>query len=181
MPTLETIAKLVYELIARLRTHTHPGQAAHVHDYSSAWHGHSKLLMNWLDLLEITPPATPPANVIRIYNEDFKGFSFLNFIDDRGMVRKIVRDSVFVGKNDTLAIIPEDQPYMRREVRGMCPRSRWLRQINYPPCRRLASPSKILQSELLGASCRSAYWRTSTPMRLQKAMSFMFPRIPPAL
>jgi hypothetical protein len=51
-----------------------------------------------MDLLEITTPATPPANTLRLFVEDFKGFSFYSFIDSTGMVRKIVRDSVFVGQ-----------------------------------------------------------------------------------
>lgn len=58
-----------------------------------------------LDMVEDVVPATPSANNLRLFVEDFKGFSFFSFIDDTGMVRKIVRDSVFVGKNDTLSSI----------------------------------------------------------------------------
>ncbi|MFA5378501.1 MAG: hypothetical protein WC455_22295 [Dehalococcoidia bacterium] len=55
-------------------------------------------LSGYLDMVEIAAPATPAANTLRLYAEDFKGFTFFNFIDSTGMVRKIVRDSVFVGK-----------------------------------------------------------------------------------
>jgi hypothetical protein len=63
-------------------------------------------LGGFLDWREITPPATPAANNLRLYVEDFHGFSFYSFIDDTGMVRKIVRDSVFVAKNETGTSIP---------------------------------------------------------------------------
>ena len=61
---------------------------------------------NYIDINETTPPANPAANVLRIYVEDFKGFSFYSFRDSTGMVRKLVRDSVFVGKNVTGDTIP---------------------------------------------------------------------------
>jgi hypothetical protein len=54
---------------------------------------------NFIDIPEITTPASPDATKLRLFVEDFKGFSFFSFIDDTGMVRKIVRDSVFVAKN----------------------------------------------------------------------------------
>ncbi|MDP2999598.1 MAG: hypothetical protein Q8N47_19060, partial [Bryobacterales bacterium] len=56
-------------------------------------------LAKYLSLAEMTPPGTPGAGSVRLYLEDIKGFSFLSFIDDTGMVRKLVRDSVFVAKN----------------------------------------------------------------------------------
>ena len=59
-----------------------------------------------LDLEERTAPDVPTDDTLRIYNEDFKGFSFLNFIDSSGMNRKFVRDSVIVGYNDTGSSIP---------------------------------------------------------------------------
>jgi hypothetical protein len=54
-----------------------------------------------IDLPEITPPAAPAANSMRLYVEDLQGFSFLSFKDAGGVVRKIVRDSVFVGYNNS--------------------------------------------------------------------------------
>jgi hypothetical protein len=59
----------------------------------------------YLDLLEITVPGSPAANKLRLFVEDYKGFSFFSFKDSGGMVRKIVRDSVFVGKNVTASTI----------------------------------------------------------------------------
>lgn len=55
----------------------------------------------YMDMVEVAVPATPAANTLRLYVEDYKGFSFYSFKDATGMVRKIVRDSVFVGKNVT--------------------------------------------------------------------------------
>lgn len=63
-------------------------------------------LSGFLDLPEITPPSNPPADTLRLYVEDFKGFPFFSFRDTTGMVRKLVRDSVFVGKNVTGTAIP---------------------------------------------------------------------------
>jgi len=61
---------------------------------------------NYIDLPEIVPPANPPADTLRLYAEDFHGFTFFSFRDVTGMVRKLVRDSVFVGLNVTGAPIP---------------------------------------------------------------------------
>jgi hypothetical protein len=55
----------------------------------------------YLDLPEITEPDTPKTNKLRLYNEAIKGFSFFKFIDDTGMKRAIVRDSVIPVKNTT--------------------------------------------------------------------------------
>jgi len=66
-------------------------------------------LSGFLDLPEITPPANPDADTLRLYVEDFKGFPFFSFRDTTGMVRKLVRDSVFVGKNVTGTEIPANR------------------------------------------------------------------------
>jgi hypothetical protein len=58
----------------------------------------SMKLLGELDWFEETPPDIPAPNSLRLYVEDYKGFSFFSFIDDSGMRRKIVRDSVFVAK-----------------------------------------------------------------------------------
>lgn len=58
------------------------------------------------DIPEIAPPGTPATNHIRLYNEEISGFSFLSFKDDTGMVRKLARDSVFLGYNNTGSSIP---------------------------------------------------------------------------
>jgi len=52
-----------------------------------------------LDLPEISEPDTPVTNKLRLYVEAIKGFSFFKFIDDTGMKRAIVRDSVIPVKN----------------------------------------------------------------------------------
>ena len=44
---IETLTKLVYKVQDALRTHTHPEQAAHVHDYAPSVHSHT-LLVNYL-------------------------------------------------------------------------------------------------------------------------------------
>jgi hypothetical protein len=62
--------------------------------------------LNYIDLPEIIPPANPPADTLRLYVEDIHGFPFFSFRDSTGMVRKIVRDSVFIGLNVTGADIP---------------------------------------------------------------------------
>jgi hypothetical protein len=63
----------------------------------------------YIDLEETTEPDTPAANKMRLYVEAVNGFSFFSFKDDTGMVRKLVRDSVIVGYNDTVATIPENR------------------------------------------------------------------------
>jgi hypothetical protein len=60
----------------------------------------------YIDIPTIAIPATPSAGFMRLYVEDFKGFPFFSFSDNTGMVRKIVRDSVFVGKNITGTTLP---------------------------------------------------------------------------
>jgi hypothetical protein len=59
-----------------------------------------------IDMDEVDPPGNPSPDTLRLYVEDFKGFPFYSFRDSTGMVRKIVRDSVFVGKNETGVTIP---------------------------------------------------------------------------
>jgi hypothetical protein len=56
-------------------------------------------IFNFVDKIEISEPATPPSNILRLFVEDFKGFSFYKYLDDTGMKRQLVRDSVFVVKN----------------------------------------------------------------------------------
>jgi hypothetical protein len=56
-------------------------------------------LLNLLDFTEIPEPPTPATDTIRIYNESIKGFSFLKYLDDGGMKREIVRDSLILVKN----------------------------------------------------------------------------------
>ncbi len=51
-------------------------------------------------------PGIPATNTLRLYSEDVKGFSFYGFVDDTGMVRKLVRDSVIVVKNVGGTTIP---------------------------------------------------------------------------
>ena len=62
----------------------------------------------WVDKLEqATAPPTPPNNTLRLYAESRDGFSVYKFIDDTGMVRELVRDSVFIVRNAGATNIPK--------------------------------------------------------------------------
>jgi hypothetical protein len=87
------ITKVMDKNIHRLEIGLKDGQ--HNFDFNSL------KIRDYLDMTEITTPAVPAADTLRLFVEDFKGFPFYSFIDSTGMVRKIVRDSVFVGKNVT--------------------------------------------------------------------------------
>jgi len=52
-----------------------------------------------IGFLEILEPSTPPANTLKIYAEDIKGFSFFKYLDSTGMKREIIRDSMILVKN----------------------------------------------------------------------------------
>jgi hypothetical protein len=56
---------------------------------------------NYIDLGEITAPASPSANFCRVYAEDKGGFSVLNFVDSAGIASHLARDSVFIVRNNT--------------------------------------------------------------------------------
>jgi len=57
-------------------------------------------IFNWIDKIEqTTDPSTPPTNTLRLYVEEIEGFSFFKYIDDTGMKRALVRDSVILVKN----------------------------------------------------------------------------------
>lgn len=60
----------------------------------------------WVDKIESTKPATPPANTLRLYAFDFKGFSVYKYLDDTGMERQLTRDSIFIVKNEIGSTIP---------------------------------------------------------------------------
>jgi len=71
----------------------------------ATWNWNKDIVINTVQtdtvsLPEIEAPGTPAENVITIYNEEFHGFGFLNFKDDTDMVRKLVRDNVFVARAD---------------------------------------------------------------------------------
>jgi hypothetical protein len=78
-------------------------------------------MTGYLDMTEIAPPATPGANVARIYSEDFKGYTILSFRDSTGMTRKLVRDSVLITKNVSGAPIPAGQPVYATGSAGNVP------------------------------------------------------------
>ena len=63
-------------------------------------------LTAYLDIVEMAPPGNPLPNTARIYAEDKLGHTLLSFRDASGMVRKLVRDSVFIGYNGTANPIP---------------------------------------------------------------------------
>jgi hypothetical protein len=58
-----------------------------------------QLTTDYLDMPEIAAPSTPSTNNLRIYTEAIKGFSFLKYLDDTGMKRAFMRDSVIPVKN----------------------------------------------------------------------------------
>ena len=53
----------------------------------------------YVDKLERAAPSNPPADTLRLYVEDYHGFSFYKFLDSTGMKRSLVRDSVILVKN----------------------------------------------------------------------------------
>lgn len=61
----------------------------------------TRAFTDYIDIAEHAAPGTPAADTLRIYNEDYHGFSFLYQKDDGGMIRRFVRDSVFVVRNDS--------------------------------------------------------------------------------
>jgi hypothetical protein len=91
---LTHLADTIYDLKSR------------VVDEESASTTLSRPFTNYIDINKQTIPIAPTADSLRLYVEAIKGFSFYSFIDDTGMVRKIVRDSVFVAKNATASSIP---------------------------------------------------------------------------
>lgn len=58
---------------------------------------------DYIDIVEMTAPSAPTSgsNTLRIYTEAIHGFSLLKFIDDTGMKREFVRDSIITVYNDT--------------------------------------------------------------------------------
>lgn len=52
-----------------------------------------------VDMLEISEPAVPATDTLRLYVEDIHGFSFLKYLDSGGMKRELVRDSLILVKN----------------------------------------------------------------------------------
>ena len=54
----------------------------------------------WIDKLaqSIGTTPAPPNNTLRLYVEDFKNFSVYKYQDSGGMVRELIRDSVFIVK-----------------------------------------------------------------------------------
>jgi hypothetical protein len=78
-------------------------------------------LTAYLDVLEMAPPGNPAANTARIYAEDSKGFTLLSFRDATGMVRKLVRDSVIIVRNNSGAPIPAMQPVYATGSSGNVP------------------------------------------------------------
>jgi len=69
----------------------------------------SRPVTHHIDISEVVPPANPAADTLRLYVEDVHGFPFYSFRDATGMVRKIVRDSVFVAKNESGSNIAANQ------------------------------------------------------------------------
>jgi hypothetical protein len=55
----------------------------------------------YLDMPEATEPGNPSADTLRLFTLDDNGFSVLSFKDANGMVRQFMRDSIFIGYNDT--------------------------------------------------------------------------------
>jgi hypothetical protein len=55
----------------------------------------------YLDVPEIAAPATPATNDLRLYTEAIQGFSFFKYLDDTGMKRQLLRDSMILVYNDS--------------------------------------------------------------------------------
>jgi len=68
----------------------------------------NQTLTGYIDIAVISPPSQPVGG-LRLYVEDIHGFSFFSFIDSTSMVRKIVRDSVFLVKNVTGSTISKNK------------------------------------------------------------------------
>lgn len=58
-------------------------------------------LTGYIDISEISEPATPAGNYLRLFSVDENGFSILAFKDSSGMVRKFVKDNVFIVYNNS--------------------------------------------------------------------------------
>ncbi|MHA2070097.1 MAG: hypothetical protein ACXABY_37500, partial [Candidatus Thorarchaeota archaeon] len=56
---------------------------------------------DYIDLPEAAEPASPAADNLRLFSLDDNGFSILAFKDSGGMVRKFVKDTVFIGYNNS--------------------------------------------------------------------------------
>jgi hypothetical protein len=54
---------------------------------------------SWHDFLEITEPATPPANTLRLYVVEQDGFSRINYKDELGVSRTINDDEIIVNNS----------------------------------------------------------------------------------
>jgi len=57
------------------------------------------LTISILNLPEISAPTTPSSDILRLYVEDIKGFSFFKYLDSTGMKRQLIRDSMILVKN----------------------------------------------------------------------------------
>jgi hypothetical protein len=55
----------------------------------------------YLDVQEIDTPSTPATNNLRLYAEAIQGFSFFTYLDDTGMKRHLLRDSMILAYNDS--------------------------------------------------------------------------------
>jgi len=55
----------------------------------------------YVDITEAAEPDAPAANNLRLFTVDENGFSVLSYKDAGGMVRKFVKDAVFIAYNDS--------------------------------------------------------------------------------
>jgi len=78
-------------------------------------------LVAYLDAVIMVPPGNPAVNTARIYAADFKGFTFLKYRDSTGMVRQLVRDAVFVVRNNSGTPIPAMTPVYASGSSGNVP------------------------------------------------------------
>lgn len=75
-----------------------------------------------IELTETTVPASPANTAVRVYAEDFHGFSLLSYVDSTGMVRRLARDATLVGRNTTGSTIAAGSPvYARTSPTGSVP------------------------------------------------------------
>ena len=74
--------------------------------FDNDWIDIGNASFDYVDYKEIAAPASPSVNVMRLYVEDYHGFSITKSVDSTGMVRSLIRDSVFVCKNVRGTSIP---------------------------------------------------------------------------
>jgi hypothetical protein len=109
---------------------------------------------DYLDLPEISEPGTPASTELRLWVEDFHGFSLYSWKDDGAMVRRMA-DSIFIAVNNTGSTIPANSAV-------------YAAGNDLDPL-----PAAVEIALAKGVSCRWATWKMSTPLRSRLPTRFM--------